>query len=94
MDDEVSKGRPASTRIEASAKTLSGFRTLDIRTDRLLSSWLREAGVPEGALKARSFLRAFRQVHGYVPAESEGEGRSAHGQRGGSGAAEDEGRDT
>ena len=52
MDDEVSKGRPASTPIEASAKTLSGFRTLDIRTDRLLSSWLREAGVPEGALKA------------------------------------------
>jgi peroxiredoxin len=52
MDDEVSKGRPASTRIEASAKTSGGFRTLDIRTDRLLSSWLREAGVPEGALKA------------------------------------------
>src|SRR5438552_17089270 len=52
MDDEVSKGRPASTPIVASAKTLSGFRTLDIRTDRLLSSWLREAGVPEGALKA------------------------------------------
>jgi peroxiredoxin len=31
---------------------LSGFRTLDIRTDRLLSSWLREADVPDGALKA------------------------------------------
>jgi len=46
MDDEVSKGRPVST------PTLNGFRTLDIRTDRLLSSWLREAGVPEGALKA------------------------------------------
>src|SRR5215470_2485274 len=41
-----------------------------------------------------SFLRAFRQVHGYVPAGSEGEGRSANGWRGGSGAAEDEGRDT
>ena len=52
MDDEVSKGRPASTPVEASAKTSSGFRTLDIRTDRLLSSWLREAGIPEGALKA------------------------------------------
>jgi len=32
--------------------TFSGFRTLDIRTDRLLSSWLREVGVPDGALKA------------------------------------------
>jgi peroxiredoxin len=52
MDDEVSKGRPASTPIRASAKIMSGFRTLDIRTDRRLSSWLREAGVPEGALKA------------------------------------------
>jgi methylphosphotriester-DNA--protein-cysteine methyltransferase len=47
-----------------------------------------------GYRSGSSFLRAFRQVHGYVPAESEGEGRSAHGQRGGSGAAEDEGRDT
>jgi peroxiredoxin len=46
MDDEVSNGHPVST------PTSSGFRTLDIRTDRLLSSWLREAGVPEGALKA------------------------------------------
>jgi peroxiredoxin len=35
-----------------SAATSSGFRTLDIRTDRLLSSWLREVGVPDGALKA------------------------------------------
>ena len=52
MDDEVSKGRPVSTPIEPSAETLSGFRTLDIRTDRLLSSWLRKAGVPDGALKA------------------------------------------
>ena len=47
-----------------------------------------------GYRSCSSFLRAFRQVHGYVPEESEGEGRSAHGQRGGSGAAEDEGRDT
>ncbi|MCS3691147.1 helix-turn-helix domain-containing protein [Bradyrhizobium elkanii] len=47
-----------------------------------------------GYRSCSSFLRAFRQVHGYVPAESEGKGRSAHGQRGGSGAAEDEGRDT
>jgi len=46
MDDEVSKGRPVST------PTLNGFRTLDIQTDRLPSSWLREAGVPDGALKA------------------------------------------
>jgi hypothetical protein len=41
MDDEAPK-----------AETLNGFRTLDIRTDRLLSSWLREAGVPDGALQA------------------------------------------
>jgi peroxiredoxin len=46
MDDEVLKGRPVST------PTLNGFRTLDIQTDRLLSSWLREAGFPDGALKA------------------------------------------
>lgn len=52
MGDDVSKGRLVSTPIEPSAETLSGFRTLDIRTDRLLSSWLREAGVPDGALKA------------------------------------------
>ncbi|WP_051382758.1 redoxin domain-containing protein [Bradyrhizobium sp. Tv2a-2] len=52
MNDEVSKGRPVSRPIEASAEALSGFRTLDIRTDRLLSSWLREAGVANGALKA------------------------------------------
>ena len=52
MDDEASKRCPVSTPIEPSAETLSGFRTLDIRTDRLLSSWLREAGVPDGALKA------------------------------------------
>jgi peroxiredoxin len=51
MGDEVSKGRPVSTPIEPSAETLSGFRTLDIRTDRLLSSWLRGGGVPDGALK-------------------------------------------
>jgi hypothetical protein len=50
MDDEVSKGHPVSTTIEPSAETSSGFRTLDIRTDRLLSSWLREVGVPDGAL--------------------------------------------
>src|SRR5215475_6638617 len=52
MADEVSKERPLSAPIEPSAETLSGFRALDIRTDRLLSSWLREAGVPDGALKA------------------------------------------
>ena len=51
MDDEVSKGRPFSTPIEPSAEILSGFPMLDIGTDRLLSSWLREAGVPDGALK-------------------------------------------
>ena len=37
MDDKVSK---------------TGFRTLDVRTDRLLLSWLRDEGVPDGALKA------------------------------------------
>ena len=59
MDDEVSKGGPVSTPIEASAKTLSGFRTLDIQTDRLLSSWLREAGVPDGALKVNELAPDF-----------------------------------
>jgi peroxiredoxin len=52
LGDEVSRGRVTNTPIEASADTLSGFRTLDIQSDRLLSSWLREAGVPDGALKA------------------------------------------
>jgi peroxiredoxin len=51
MDNEVSKGRPVSTPIEPSAETLSGFGPPDIQTDWLLSSWLREAGVPDGALK-------------------------------------------
>jgi peroxiredoxin len=49
MDNEVSNGR--LTPIEASAETLNGFCRLDIQTDRLLSSWLQEAGVPDGALK-------------------------------------------
>ncbi len=52
MNNEISTRRPVSTPIDASAESLSGFRTLDIQTDRLLSSWLREAGVPDGALKA------------------------------------------
>ena len=52
MDDEVSKRRPISRPTEASAATLRSLRMLDIRTDRQLSSWLREAGVPDGALKA------------------------------------------
>lgn len=45
-------GARSVRRTEAFAETLSGFRTLDIQTDRLLSSWLREAGVPDSALKA------------------------------------------
>jgi peroxiredoxin len=52
MDDEVSKRRPISRLTQASPATLRSFRMLDIRTDRQLSSWLREAGVPDGALKA------------------------------------------
>jgi peroxiredoxin len=52
MDDEASKRCPVSTPIDPSTETLSSFHMLDIRTDRLLSSWLREAGVPDGALKA------------------------------------------
>jgi peroxiredoxin len=52
MGREVSKGRPVSTPIEASAEILNGFRALDIQIDRLLASWLREIGVPDGALKA------------------------------------------
>lgn len=59
MNDEVSKRRPVSAPIEPSAETLSGFRTLDIRTDRLLSSWLREAGVPDGALRANELAPDF-----------------------------------
>ena len=52
MDDEVSRRRQVSTPIEPAAEISTGFRTLDTRTDRLLLSWLREAGVPDGALKA------------------------------------------
>jgi peroxiredoxin len=52
MNDEVSKGGPVSTSIDAPAESLTGIRTLDVRTDRLLLSWLRDAGVPDGALKA------------------------------------------
>jgi len=59
MDDEISKRRPVSTPIEPSAETLNGFHMLDIRTDRLLSSWLREAGVPDGALKANELAPDF-----------------------------------
>ncbi|EIG63767.1 peroxiredoxin [Bradyrhizobium sp. JR4.1] len=59
MGDEVSKGRPASTQVEPSAETLSGLRMLDIRTDRLLSSWLQEAGIPDGALKANELAPDF-----------------------------------
>ncbi|OKO73045.1 redoxin domain-containing protein [Bradyrhizobium sp. AS23.2] len=59
MDDEVSKRHPINTPIKPFAETLSGFRMLDIRTDRLLSSWLREAGVPDGALKANELAPDF-----------------------------------
>jgi peroxiredoxin len=59
MGEEVSKGRPVSAPIEASAETLNGFRGLDIQTDRLLSSWLREAGVPDGALKENELAPDF-----------------------------------
>lgn len=45
--------------MDPSAETLSGFRTLDVRTDRMLSSWLREAGVPDGALKANALAPDF-----------------------------------
>ncbi len=51
MDDEVSKRGPVSTSIDPPAESLTGFRTLDVRTDRLLLSWLRDARVPDGALK-------------------------------------------
>lgn len=59
MGDEVSKGRPVSTPMDPSAETLSGSRTLDIRTDRMLSSWLRQAGVPDGALKVNALAPDF-----------------------------------
>lgn len=59
MGDDVSKGPPASKQVDPSAETLSGFRMLDIRTDRLLSSWLREAGIPDGALKANELAPDF-----------------------------------
>jgi peroxiredoxin len=59
MDDEVSKGRPVNTTIQPAAENLRGFRTLDSRTDRLLSSWLRKAGVPDGALKANELAPDF-----------------------------------
>jgi peroxiredoxin len=52
MGDEVSRGRVVSKPIEGSTETLSGFRTLDIQIDRLLSSRLRAAGVRDGALTA------------------------------------------
>jgi peroxiredoxin len=51
MEEEVSKRRPVSRPIEASPGISSSFHAMDIQTDRLLSSWLREAGVPDGALK-------------------------------------------
>jgi peroxiredoxin len=59
MDNEVSKRRPINTSITPSAETSSGFRMLDIRTDRLLSSWLREGGVPDCALKANELAPDF-----------------------------------
>lgn len=61
MDDEISKGRPVST------PTLNGFHTLDIQTDRLPSSWLRQAGVPDGA------LRANEPAHDFVLPEANGQ---------------------
>jgi peroxiredoxin len=59
MDDDVSTRRPVSTPIDPSAEILSGFRTLDLRTDRLLSSWLREASAPDDALKANELAPDF-----------------------------------
>jgi peroxiredoxin len=59
MGAKVSKGRPVSTPMDPPAETLSGSRTLDVRTDRMVSSWLREAGVPDGALKANALAPDF-----------------------------------
>jgi peroxiredoxin len=59
MGAKVSKGRPVSTPMDLPAETLSGFRTLDVRTDRMVSSWLRDAGVPDGALKANALAPDF-----------------------------------
>lgn len=59
MGDDVSKGRPVSTPIETSTETLNGFLALDIQTDRLISSWLRKAGAPDGALKANEHAPDF-----------------------------------
>ena len=59
MEDEVSKRHRLSTSVEPSADTSNGFRALDIRTDRLLSSWLREAGVPDSALKVNELAPDF-----------------------------------
>jgi peroxiredoxin len=50
MGNDVSTGR--CTPADASAGAADGFRALDIESDRLLSSWLLDAGVPDGALKA------------------------------------------
>lgn len=59
MGAKVSKGRPVSTPMDPPAETLSGFRALDVRTDRMVSSWLREVGVPDGALKANALAPDF-----------------------------------
>jgi peroxiredoxin len=59
MNDEVSKRRPLSAPTEPCAEIFSGLHTLDIRTDQLLSSWLHEAGVPDGALKANELAPDF-----------------------------------
>jgi peroxiredoxin len=59
MGAKVSKGRPVSTPMDPPAETLSGFRALDVRTDRMVSSWLREVGVPDGALKANTLAPDF-----------------------------------
>jgi len=51
MGDDGPNGRRAGKPIGTSTGALRGVRALDMQTDRLLSSWLRKACVPDRALK-------------------------------------------
>jgi peroxiredoxin len=59
MGGDVSKRGPVNTSLEALAGVLRDFNPSDVEADRLLSSWLRESKLAEGALNVNELAPDF-----------------------------------
>jgi hypothetical protein len=72
MGGDVLKRDPVNTLPEASAGVLRNFNPSDVEADRLLSSWLRESNIAEGALNVNELAPDF-----LLPTPMEGSYHSA-----------------